>query len=36
MDAFFVFNIAFLAIGPISMIGLLAWVVLAAKEQSCK
>ena len=36
MDAFFAFNIVFLIIGPISTIGLLAWVVLAAKGQSCK
>ncbi len=36
MDAFFAFNIVFLIIGPISTIGLLAWVVLSAKGQSCK
>ena len=36
MDAFFAFNIVFLIVGPISTIGLLAWVVLAAKGQSCK
>ena len=36
MDAVYVFNIVFLVIGPISAIGLLAWVVLSAKRQSSK
>ncbi|KAI1790376.1 hypothetical protein LXA43DRAFT_512127 [Ganoderma leucocontextum] len=34
MDAFYASNIVFLIVGPISTIGLLAWVVLAAKEHS--
>ena len=36
MDAVYVFNIVFLIIGPISAVGLLAWVVLSAKRQASK
>ena len=32
MDAFYVFNIVFLVIGPLSTIGLIAWVMLASKQ----
>ncbi len=34
MDAFYVFNIVFLVIGPLSAIGLIAWVMLASKQHS--
>lgn len=32
MDAFYAFNIVFLVIGPLSAIGLIAWVILASKQ----
>ncbi|TBU56297.1 hypothetical protein BD310DRAFT_931826 [Dichomitus squalens] len=34
MDAFYAFNILFLIIGPMSTVGLLAWVILSAKHHS--
>ena len=34
MDAFYVFNIVFLVIGPLSTIGLIAWVMLASKQHT--
>lgn len=36
MDGVYAFNIAMLVIGPLSTIGLLAWVMLAAKGTSGK
>ncbi|RDX48595.1 hypothetical protein OH76DRAFT_1352007 [Lentinus brumalis] len=34
LDAFYIFNIVFLVIGPLSAIGLIAWVMLASKQHS--
>ena len=34
MDAVYAFNVALMVIGPLSTIGLIAWVMLAAKEHS--